>query len=190
MRHFQTLRITDWKPEFIWVESIEEAVDLINKPHEDYPHRVNSTLEIVKTLTNNEVISTGADIALFSLAYRLSRIPTGTWPFNKVPLQIENLWLCAIQNYIFADESHAGRWRECNVVVGLHRPVDYLLVEKYMKELRDSHHIKTIDDLKDWYWDFETIHPFFDGNGRTGGVILAVISHALEPDMGWLAPLQ
>ena len=48
----------------------------------------------------------------------------------------------------------------------------------------------TVEDLQDWYWDMETIHPFLDGNGRVGGVIVAGFAHARHPEKGWLAPNQ
>ena len=38
-----------WKPKFEWVGSVEICADMINKPHEDYPLRVNATEELIKS---------------------------------------------------------------------------------------------------------------------------------------------
>lgn len=50
--------------------------------------------------------------------------------------------------------------------------------------------IADIDILREWYIDFQTVHPFPDGNGRTGGIIVAAYSHQMHPLKGWLEPKQ
>ena len=50
--------------------------------------------------------------------------------------------------------------------------------------------IPTDEILLDWYSDFETIHPFQDGNGRVGGVVVAVYSNLWSTEGKYLAPCQ
>lgn len=98
------------------------------------------------------------------------------------------LW--GIHELIFSDQSWAGSWREVDVVVGLHHPPRRLVIADLMDELELAYTITSVEDLVEWYKDFETIHPFQDGNGRVGGVIVASYAHRLHPEKGWLAPNQ
>ena len=59
-----------------------------------------------------------------------------------------------------------------------------------MDKLATRSRITGLGTLKDWYHDFETIHPFQDGNGRVGGVTVAVLARKFRPEKGWLAPGQ
>ncbi|KKL11020.1 hypothetical protein LCGC14_2549990 [marine sediment metagenome] len=103
---------------------------------------------------------------------------------------IQNYELRSIHSVIFRDKSFKGRWRDIGVIVGQHLPPVWEDIAELMDTLASSYTIASIDDLIEWYKDFETIHPFQDGNGRVGGVIVAVHAHALRPEMGWLAPNQ
>lgn len=169
-RHFEFLRIVPWEPKFRWVDTIQEAADLINQPHEDYPTRLESTIEAL------EYLNSSLDC------------PIDSWGNN--PSHISIGLLIDVHRIIFGDTAHAGQFRVVNVRVGLHIPPKFEYVSKYMDELSRKHVILTLDDLKDFYWDFCTIHPHQDGNGRTSGVTLAVISSILCPKQGYLAPLQ
>ena len=104
--------------------------------------------------------------------------------------KIDSWRLREIHRSIFSDKSFAGKWRGIDVRVGPHHPPQFCDVAELMDELYFSYDIVSIEDLIEWYKDFETIHPFQDGNGRVGGVIVATRAHALQPENGWLAPNQ
>lgn len=40
----------------------------------------------------------------------------------------------------------------------------------------------TMDRIREWYIDFETIHPYRDGNGRVGGCVVALMTIYHHPD--------
>ena len=42
-----------WYPRFKWVNTIGEAADLINLPHEDYPHRIEDTSKSITRLIDS-----------------------------------------------------------------------------------------------------------------------------------------
>ena len=166
---FQGFRKVPWNPQFFWVNDVPTVADKINLPHEDYPNRVKRTINAI---------------------YRMESLTN---------LTLEHL--LKIHRIIFDDQPFGGYLRECNVQVGFHRPPNYQLVEKLMNQLIIAYQdrLDSIDNLKAWYNDFETIHPFQDGNGRVGGVILAVISHNIQKELssvgkialaGYLAPSQ
>src|SRR2546426_511499 len=56
-QRFAHLRVTPWQPRFQWVGTAQEAADLINRPHEDYPHRVKATAEAIERLTIRGLIT-------------------------------------------------------------------------------------------------------------------------------------
>ena len=171
MRHFESLRIVPWEPEFEKAKDPSEVAELINWWHEDYPDRVLDTVREIERESDGQ--GSRAEFIL----------PT--------TLQF-------IHRRIFKDLPHAGRWREVNVTVGWgatsYRPADYTMVPKYMNELfmhyaERFRNPKTFDsDLIDWYHDMETIHPFQDGNGRVGGVVIARLGRQYGQHM--LMPLQ
>jgi hypothetical protein len=108
------------------------------------------------------------------------------WKLRKIPA----LLLLRIHKEIFTDKPFAGKFRDVDVRVGEHRPSTWRLVGEQMLMLEKLYEIKNTKELIEWYKDFETIHPFQDGNGRVGGVIVATYAHNLHPAKGWLAPNQ
>ena len=162
---FDHLRIVPWNPTFTWTATTLEAAARINMWHEDYPRRVEAT---ERTLNNLR-----------------ARTEWGPEP----RLWVDNGLLLRIHRSIFRDQPFAGRWRDVRVTVGRHRPPAPELVEGLMAQL-SPYAFESIEDLETWYMDMETVHPFQDGNGRVGGVVVAAFSHAFEPEKGWMAPNQ
>ena len=177
MAFFDSLRVAPWEPKFKWVKTIEEAADYINKPHEDYPLRIPKTQEHIMTL--GEYFQT----------INQQRAARGLMQ----PPEITSRCLLALHGEIFSElRELAGAWRTIRVQIGMHHPPGPEQLEKLMEQLEMLYEDReiTVEMLQEWYKDFETIHPFVDGNGRVGGIIVAVYSHHMYPEKGWLAPLQ
>lgn len=148
--YFESLRMSPWHPEFEFKSIPWEVADQINSFHEDYPERVDKTVSAMLT-------------AMIQLK------------FNPVVNQgkISNSLLCQLNK----EMGFEGKFRSANVKVGFHNPPDVYFVFPYMEELECRYsNIVSIEELVEWYKDFETIHPFIDGNGRVGGVIIATYS--------------
>ena len=154
---FQTLRVLPWEPRFHWVGSLWEAAWAINLPHEDFPERVPDTRRAIRGLL---------------LGY-------------PVPHPITQEQLLQVHRTIFGDTPHAGTWRDNSVTVALHVPPAPHLLPSLMRQLEQAyrHETDSIERLRHWYSDFETIHPFQDGNGRVGGVVIASLSHIMPDAM-------
>ena len=156
-------RTPKWYPKFQWVDTIEEAADMINKPHEDYPVRVNDTARVLKELIQNKAF----------------------------PIQMSNYLFQRIHAEIFSDKDFAGEYRNIEVIVGGYRPTPPRLIDDSMKIIvMQSQYIADIQTLYNFYHNVESVHPFQDGNGRTFGVLVAAVSHMISPSNGYLAPLQ
>ena len=149
---FGEFRKNDWAPRFHWEISLDAVTDAINRPHEDYPARILATKEAIQ--------QTLADL--------------GPDPAITLPM------LRQIHEIIFPDHgSNAGRWRTTNVQVADHLPPRWEWMDKLMEELEEMYRTAelSLETLRHWYYDFNTIHPMRDGNGRTSGVVIAAFSH-------------
>ncbi len=81
------------------------------------------------------------------------------------------------------DSGNAGRYRKKNVIItGTdYLPPDYQRVPALMKkhienlnrDVKDKHPLEHASDL---HAEFESIHPFADGNGRIGRLLLSVLA--------------
>ena len=76
--------------------------------------------------------------------------------------------------------SETGQYRKCRVWVGVTEKDPFkdvpLLVERLVNTINKG---PDRDDIEEWCWllhdEFECIHPFVDGNGRTGRLLLNLI---------------
>lgn len=81
------------------------------------------------------------------------------------------------------DSENAGRYRQKNVIItGTdYLPSDYQKVPELMKkhienlnkDVKDKHPLEHASDL---HAEFESIHPFTDGNGRIGRLLLSIFT--------------
>jgi len=162
---FASLRTTPWEPSFDWQSRRVGAALQINKWHENGKEHYEQTDSAIQYL---EVV--------------------GEW----TGLAITESIIKRTHTEIFPGEKWTGKWRDIRVRVGTHVPPAPEEIELHMENLERHilNYCRTIEDLTDWYYAFETIHPFQDGNGRVGGAIVAAYSHLIEPDKGYLAPNQ
>lgn len=69
----------------------------------------------------------------------------------------------------------AGQIRDCPVRIGSDiRDQDRDEIIQQLTRLILRGEPKTLDEIKKWHIDFEKIHPFEDGNGRVGRIIMNI----------------
>lgn len=90
-------------------------------------------------------------------------------------------------------QTNAQGFRMCGVRVGLHIFPEWTLVNGLMNKLFAAIREERIS-AQDAYIEFEEIHPFGDGNGRTGKILFNWINGTLmdpvfpENTKGWVIP--
>lgn len=150
--------------------SLMDVARDINAPHEDNHKRTPMTEKLIK-----EFIEYGD-------------------PFTINKQTVQYLHYKLFSKELSEPGINAGYWRNHNVKVGRHIPPDHIhvdyLMECFFKEAHIAHtaqfnalsgrlrfryhHYMSVTQM---YRVFQTIHPFADGNGRVGGILLAVASY-------------
>ena len=136
----------DFKPVFYITDDIDECADAINKPHEDYPKRVPVTKELIQKLVDLEVPNIDQTI-LWNIHSLL---------FRENPRRIR-----------------VGAFRMKNVTVAGEPTPDHTKIYDMMACILP---VNKDSNLEEWYRSFQLIHPFEDGNGRVGGIVIAILS--------------
>ena len=162
-REILNLDKTGFEYEFAFVARHVDAADIINSFHEDYPHFVDRTHGAISIAMDKYIDLQALTPTYLEIIHEI--IFEGNWSF-------------------------AGNFRELNVRVGFYQPPKFQYLEGYMKSLHELFKVTDIESLALWYKAFENIHPFQDGNGRVGGTIIAAYSHRLNPELGFMVPLQ
>lgn len=146
-----------WQPSLQIVSDVDVCADCINRPHEDYPQFVNSTKEVIIQGIEN---------------------------YNKEDI-ISEREIQQIHTLVMSGKEYlvTGRWRFIDVHINNYDgtvfvpPVPHLIPQLMMSICPIKIGDMTKEDIILWYKRFETIHPFEDGNGRVGGVVMAIISY-------------
>lgn len=159
----------DFNPKFEEVGNIEKCADLINLPHEDYPHYVHNTID--------------------ALWLACSGLSDG---LHMKPFTIREL-----HGFVFNDARHAGTFRTIEVHPEGKPKDTYLhpleiypalckITPLFLDDVAEDIE-KDKEDIILWYRAFQTIHPFQDGNGRVGGIIVA--AYMYKKHGIWFAPV-
>lgn len=137
-----------WNPGFEYVDNIKEAANLINLPHEDYPLFCQKTEESIEMAI--DILKEGS---------------------------IREFDVKALHGYCMKSKDYiiTGSYRiNDGVTVGSFLPPHPMYLSQLMMSICPID--KDVEDIEMWYRLFECIHPFVDGNGRLGGIIMAAVS--------------
>lgn len=99
-------------------------------------------------------------------------------------LRITMRMVLGIANRVEPEKNKNG-WRTQDVIVGGRERITHDGIERRMRMLIDAQDNLNADE---WYYEFQRIHPFIDGNGRVGLVLWNLLrgtlnSPELVPDM-------
>jgi Fic family protein len=140
----------------------------------------NSTLSLKETeriLLEQQVMRNVSVRELFE-AKNLARVIEYLEPQSHLPLTIPTITLLHQMLLGGINDDYAGRLRQAGeyVRVGRHiaPPPEFVegLLSELIVEYQSSHDRYFIDSIARFHLEFESIHPFCDGNGRIGRVLI------------------
>ena len=163
-------------------ESLLRIIEEAELPEQVYNSNAieNSTLTLKETeriLLEQSVMRSVSVRELFE-AKNLARVISYLDDKPSLPLTIENIVLLHQMLLGGIDDNYAGRLRRTGeyVRVGRHiaPPPEYIpdLLTELLATYHSSHNHYFLDSIAHFHVRFESIHPFCDGNGRIGRVLV------------------
>ena len=160
MRLFQSYRVNSWEPDIVEVDSIEEAVQIIHVSSDSLDLDLNiadAILSGVEELEDSEI----------DLEFQDAIVVTSDT-------------LKSIYSHVYTGVRSSGEFRGLPIIEDNHTAPDPAILPELLNRLESESLITTVDDLIDWYWDYNTLCPFRLGNYVIGSIILSAVSCFLQ----------